>query len=467
MKASLPLPQPHHSQNRRQLILIKRSGKLLLLLPKLKIMKIKRFLVTLLTTLLALNSLVAYADFTDVDDYAKDAVDNFTKDGILTESDIDASVSAKRSDVIIWLMMSMDVDPLDKEPPTYKDVKKTHKAYGYIEAATEMGIVKGDTDAEGKLLYTFRPNSQINRAEVAKILVLANKIEVENPEKGTFKDVESNKWYYQYIEAAQRVGIVKGFSDKKGKPTGEFGPSKAVINQDAVLMISRANEVTIETDTDIDVDTDTDVDVDVETDVEIDVDTDTDTEPKPDTDTKPSNVPEDWVTYKGKTNIPSVSKIYAPEGSNMTDGGIFGDKSYTLSMSGGSKPLTYKGEEIGLDKILLLEDGNDGMSNKELAEATYKAVTDAAAAGSKDCTTLEVSNAAYAEVKGEKDFTTLYYTTTCTQLGIATIKEFYYGFADAGGGNSLLTYFMGGINNGGKKVSDSFVNKFLEVIDFK
>lgn len=443
-------------------------------------MKTKRFLVTLITTLLALNSFVANADFTNVDDYAKDAVDDFTKGGILTDSDMEAAVSAKRSDVIMWLMISMDVAPLDKETPTYTDVKKTHKAYGYIEAATEMGIVKGDTDAEGKLLYTFRPNSQINRAEVAKILVLANKIEVKNPEKGTFKDVESSKWYYPYIEAAQEEGIVKGFSDKKGNPTGEFGPGKAVINQDAVLMIHRAEEATVETtvetDTDTDADADTDVDVDVDADVDVDVDTDTSTdtdadattETDTDTDTAPSaSVPAGWVTYEGKANLASVSKIYAPKESAMTDGSLFGDKSYTLDMSTG-KTAMYQEEEIGLDQIILVEDGNDGMSNKALAEATYKAVADAVAtAESKDCTTLEISNAVYDDVKGEKDFTTLYYTTTCTQLGIATIKEFYYGFADVGGGNSLLAYFMGGINNGGKKVSDAFVNKFLEVIDFK
>lgn len=85
----------------------------------------------------------------------------------------------------------------------------------------------------------------------------------------------------------------------------------------------------------------------------------------------------------------------------------------------------------------------------------------------EDCTKLELSNATYGEVNGEKDFTTLYYTTSCTTLGVTTVKEFYYGFADVGGGNSLLLYFMGGINLGDAKVNKEFVEKFMEVIDFK
>lgn len=61
---------------------------------------------------------------------------------------------------------------LDKYIPNpYTDLSATHQYAAAILTATQMGVVRGDTGKDGKPLHRFRPDSDINRAEVAKILV--------------------------------------------------------------------------------------------------------------------------------------------------------------------------------------------------------------------------------------------------------------------------------------------------------
>ena len=55
----------------------------------------------------------------------------------------------------------------------YTDVKMSTVFAQSIEALSRDGILSGDTDAQGQVLGTFRPNATINRAEVAKMVIAA------------------------------------------------------------------------------------------------------------------------------------------------------------------------------------------------------------------------------------------------------------------------------------------------------
>lgn len=55
---------------------------------------------------------------------------------------------------------------------SYSDLPKDHPYGGAIGTLTLLGIVQGDTNESGELIGTVRPNDPINRAEVAKILVM-------------------------------------------------------------------------------------------------------------------------------------------------------------------------------------------------------------------------------------------------------------------------------------------------------
>jgi hypothetical protein len=58
----------------------------------------------------------------------------------------------------------------------FSDVPLTSPYLHAIETAAALGIVTGDTDAAGMPSGTFRPDEPINRAEVAKMIVLAHKL---------------------------------------------------------------------------------------------------------------------------------------------------------------------------------------------------------------------------------------------------------------------------------------------------
>ena len=55
----------------------------------------------------------------------------------------------------------------------FSDLPSASPFAAAIETAAKLGILSGDTDAQGKPKGSVRPNDLINRAEVVKIVVLA------------------------------------------------------------------------------------------------------------------------------------------------------------------------------------------------------------------------------------------------------------------------------------------------------
>jgi hypothetical protein len=51
-----------------------------------------------------------------------------------------------------------------------------------------------------------------------------------------FEDVPSDVWYASYVSDAAAAGIVSGYSDEHGEPTGTFGPSDPVTLAQALKM---------------------------------------------------------------------------------------------------------------------------------------------------------------------------------------------------------------------------------------
>ncbi len=80
---------------------------------------------------------------------------------------------ATRAQVAALITSAFDVNTETPVGSRYDDVK-FNTEYGFsIEALSRDEIVSGDTDIEGKATGTFRPTSNINRAEVAKMAVVA------------------------------------------------------------------------------------------------------------------------------------------------------------------------------------------------------------------------------------------------------------------------------------------------------
>lgn len=83
--------------------------------------------------------------------------------------------AATRSEVasIFASAFQSDLSTVTSLNTRYTDVKSSTLFAQSIEALSRDGILSGDTDTQGQAIGTFRPMANINRAEVAKMVIAA------------------------------------------------------------------------------------------------------------------------------------------------------------------------------------------------------------------------------------------------------------------------------------------------------
>ncbi|MGM9551076.1 MAG: S-layer homology domain-containing protein, partial [Clostridia bacterium] len=79
----------------------------------------------------------------------------------------------------------------------FLDVPENHWAFEYISEMAERGVVSGYPDGR------FYPDSQITRAEFAKIMTTAAGLSIAEPTMQIFADVKITDWYAPYVHAAK------------------------------------------------------------------------------------------------------------------------------------------------------------------------------------------------------------------------------------------------------------------------
>ncbi len=96
----------------------------------------------------------------------------------------------------------------------YSDLSNSDPDVDVFQYLQEQGILLG---SEGYV----RPESNLNRAEMVKVLLKAYGY---SPEDGTypFWDVDKNAWYSKYLATAYEIGIIEGHSDGRFLPGHEI-----------------------------------------------------------------------------------------------------------------------------------------------------------------------------------------------------------------------------------------------------
>jgi hypothetical protein len=122
--------------------------------------------------------------------------------------------------------------------PTFDDVPADAWYYDYVEAAVQLDIVNGYTDAAGNLTGMFGPSDTVNRAAATKILVNAFSVATDLDPASIFPDVTSGAWYYDYVVTAYNQSVLDGYAN------GYFGPADPVTRaQVAKLVVNSQNPV--------------------------------------------------------------------------------------------------------------------------------------------------------------------------------------------------------------------------------
>ncbi len=90
----------------------------------------------------------------------------------------------------------------------FTDVSSNHQYYEAIEYLQDNGIVEGYEDG------SYRPGQQVNRAEALKIILLGSDVLVpEIAEQNIFPDVLHSTWYGKYVAKGKNLRIVSGDDD--------------------------------------------------------------------------------------------------------------------------------------------------------------------------------------------------------------------------------------------------------------
>lgn len=112
----------------------------------------------------------------------------------------------------------------------FSDVK-THWAKNSINNMGSRLVVAGDGNG------TYRPNSDMTRAEFAAIIGKALGLRIQDS-KSTFSDIKATDWYNGYTMTAASYGIVNGYN------AVTFAPNDKITREQAMTMIARAMKIT-------------------------------------------------------------------------------------------------------------------------------------------------------------------------------------------------------------------------------
>lgn len=108
----------------------------------------------------------------------------------------------------------------------FSDVYPNHKNYEAIKFLTYLGVLEGYEDG------TFKPDKEINRAELIKVMVYGwlSETPPEDEYSDCFPDV-TDEWFAPYVCYAYEQGWVQGYND------GNFYPANTVSKVEALKMI--------------------------------------------------------------------------------------------------------------------------------------------------------------------------------------------------------------------------------------
>lgn len=116
---------------------------------------------------------------------------------------------------------------------SFSDISDVPWAAEYIYTLLGKGIISPSDD------NTFRPNDNITRAEFAKMTAVMLGLEEDKSADAVFNDVQADNWYFGYVSALYKKGIVNGMTDTV------FGAEKNISRQDICTILARAMDVGI------------------------------------------------------------------------------------------------------------------------------------------------------------------------------------------------------------------------------
>lgn len=188
--------------------------------------------------LLAVPTVASAQTFNDVptDAWYFDYVEQLVDEGVIDVADnFYPNRAMNRAELVKIVITAIDglADYEAPATPTFDDVSPQAWYFDYVEAAAQLGIVSGYTDASG-----FGPGDTVNRAAATKILVNAYAVPTTLNPGSPFADVQPSAWFHDYVLTAYNQSILDGYDN------GLFGPADPVTRAQMCKLVVNAMDPT-------------------------------------------------------------------------------------------------------------------------------------------------------------------------------------------------------------------------------
>ncbi len=169
--------------------------------------------------------------FTDISQsYARNEITLLHKQGIVVgdgDGRFHPDQPVTRAEFVTMLGRTLGVKPVYSPIQAFQDVPENAWANGWIQAASQLGIVGGTSPS------TFHPSKYISRQEAAAILVRSNRMPGEIVSNQQWIDQqEIATWAVPYVRKAIGSGLMTGYQ-------GLFRPNGQMTRQELAVVLSR------------------------------------------------------------------------------------------------------------------------------------------------------------------------------------------------------------------------------------
>ena len=128
------------------------------------------------------------------------------------------NATVTRGQIMKVIVVAFGLEGAPAGEQTFADVPTSNPFYDWIEAAAAHGDVNGyncggaGEPCDAQRRQYFHPTANVNRGQIAKMVVNAMGWSMINPQTPTFRDVPTGSAYFSYVETAGYYGVLGGYN---------------------------------------------------------------------------------------------------------------------------------------------------------------------------------------------------------------------------------------------------------------
>ena len=139
-----------------------------------------------------------------------------------------------RGQIMKVIVQALGISGTPPTVATFTDVPVSNTFFAWVEIGVAQGLANGypcggpNEPCDGQGRPYFRPNANITRGQIAKMIVKAKGWTQYTPGSATFRDVPAGSTYFGYVERVANYGVIAGYpcgGPGESRPGTYFRPS--------------------------------------------------------------------------------------------------------------------------------------------------------------------------------------------------------------------------------------------------